>query len=99
MKSKQAGHKNWMNAITFAEAGEWATAREMMPDGMVNKKISWFSSIFMAVAFAENDMRDDALSCLKATPVASHQYDDFMKTVGLAGIRMTYGVLAVEVNR
>ena len=62
MKSKQAGHKNWMSAITFAEAGEWATAREMMPDGMVNKKISWFSSIFMAVAFAENDMRDDALS-------------------------------------
>ena len=99
MKIKQTGYRNWMSAITFAEAGEWETAREMTPAIQVNKKISWISKIFMAVTFAENDMRDEALRCLEATSVSSQQYDDFMNTVGLAGIRMTYGILAVDSNR
>ena len=50
----------WMDAITFAEAGEWETARQMMPPA-INRmdSISWFERTFMAVAFAEEGLHKD----------------------------------------
>ncbi|MBU0484486.1 MAG: hypothetical protein KKB30_08230 [Proteobacteria bacterium] len=88
--------KSWMNAITFAEAGEWDTAREMVPESANNREISWLQKIFMAVSFAEAGMPEEALRITENPQISNRFSDDFMATIGLRGIRMTYGVLAIE---
>lgn len=45
--------QDWMKAITFAEAGEWETAQEMIPAPQLDSRISTTERIFMAAAFAE----------------------------------------------
>lgn len=92
-------HKSWTSAVTFAEAGEWEIAREMIPDILENREISSFSKTYMAAAFAEEGMPEEALRIMDAREGQSRQREDFMEKVGLRGIRMTYGVLAVDVNR
>ncbi len=98
-KTEATEHKSWTSAVTFAEAGEWETAREMIPDTLENREISSFSTTYMAAAFAEEGMPEEALRILDGQKGQSQQRDDFMEKVGLRGIRMTYGVLAVDGNR
>ena len=89
----------WMNAITFAEAGEWETARQMMPPAIKKpdaRRLSWFERTFMAVAFAEEGLHDEAIEIMKTQKVAGHVSDDVMETLGLNGIRLTYGVVSME---
>ncbi|MBI5556730.1 MAG: hypothetical protein HY885_03770 [Deltaproteobacteria bacterium] len=102
MKRNATEYKSWTNAITFAEAGEWETAREMIPQEMANRKVSWFFRMAAAVAFAESGMQDEAVRMSETDSYvspASRRKGDFLDTVGLSGIRMTYGVVAVELSR
>jgi len=61
MKTMQDRYQSWMNAITFAEAGEWDTAREMMPTDRPVTTPGWLEQMFMSVAFAEAGMHEEAV--------------------------------------
>jgi len=78
MKKSASTFQRWMTAITFAEAGEWETARKMIPAGTASKEIGWFAKTFMAAAFAEagetdtaRDMIPDILSSREISPLAN----------------------------
>ena len=88
--------QKWMTAITFAEAGEWETAKAMMPVCVRNRTISKFEKIFMAAAFAEEGLRDEAISLAETQNLQAPNADAFLQSLGLGGIRMTYGVFATE---
>lgn len=53
MKKILSDTQKMMAAITFAEAGEWNTAREMMPEPRDRHEVGWLEKNFAAVAFAE----------------------------------------------
>ena len=61
MKPTVEQYKDWWNAVAFAEAGEWETAREMTPDPGPRTTTDWLERIFIAVAFAEEGLHDEAL--------------------------------------
>ena len=86
MKHNNDSQKGWQMAITFAEAGEWDTARSMMP----TKKRSGIERLFdyfTAVAYAEEGMVDEALRLIDAKP---REPRGFLDVVGLSQIRVTY---------
>ncbi|MBU0728752.1 MAG: hypothetical protein KKE17_09150 [Proteobacteria bacterium] len=90
-------HQSWMNAITFAEAGEWDTARAMIPVVRgISRKIPHFFKVFMAVAFAEEGLHAEAVRLMEDEHHENQYIMDFIKTLGLEGIRMSYGALAWE---
>lgn len=85
-----------MTAVTFAEAGEWDTARAMMPSSRRKNKISWLQKMFMAVTFAEAGLHGEALRLIDSRQQENHYTEGFLDAVGLRGVRVTYGVLAAE---
>jgi hypothetical protein len=87
--------QRWMTAITFAEAGEWETARRMIPVTTLNRKISPLEQSFMAAAFAEAGLHDDAIKMADGLSYQAPTTEDFLQSLGLGGVRVTYGVLAV----
>lgn len=100
MKKMNDTFSSWMNAITFAEAGEFDTARQMMP--AVQKKssaLTWFDRVFMSATFAEAGLPEEALKIMAATnekPVESYVPADFLEAIGLKGVRITYGIAPFE---
>ena len=95
MQKTATRYQGWMNAITFAEAGEWDTARQMMPKGRSRHAIGWLQKTFMAAAFAEEGLPEEALRIMASqSPLANSSADAFLNSIGLGGIRMTYGVCA-----
>lgn len=87
----------WMTAITFAEAGEWETAKNMAPVSIQSRAINQFQKIFMAAAFAEEGLHAEAVRLSESPNIqAVPATDDFLQSLGLSGIRMTYGVFATE---
>lgn len=88
---------SWMNAITFAEAGEWETARQMIPPAAKGSGHSpYMERAFMAVAFAEEGLHDAAIEIIKTQKDTEYAAADIMGTLGLKGIRMTYGVVSLK---
>ena len=99
MKTSLNAFQKWMTAITFAEAGEWETATNMMPITIRSRAINQFQKIFMAAAFAEEDLHAEAISLAECPDLQAPRADDFLQSLGLSGIRMTYGVFATESAR
>lgn len=91
--------QQWMTAITFAEAGEWESARLMTPVSIRTRAINTFQKIFMAVAFAEEGLHSEAIGLAEGLSFQSPCANDFFQSLGLGGIRMTYGVYATESAR
>jgi hypothetical protein len=93
---KSDKHRNWWTAITFAEAGEWDTAREFMPLSPPRNEISRLQKIFAAVALAEEGLHEDAVQLLDDNSPGSPKKSDFLDAIGLRGARVTYGILPAE---
>lgn len=91
--------QQWMTAITFAEAGEWESARLMTPASIRTRAINRFQKIFMAAAFAEEGLHAEAIDLAEGLSFQAPSADDFLQSIGLGGIRMTYGVYATESAR
>ena len=91
--------QQWMTAITFAEAGEWESARLMTPVSIRTRAINTFQKIFMAAAFAEEGLHAEAIDLAEGLSFQAPSADDFLQSLGLGGIRMTYGVFATESTR
>lgn len=85
-----------MLAATFAEAGEWNTAREMTPDVELSKEPTWLDRIFMAVTFAESGLRNDAIRFLELVEYTNRGFNSTAAhDLGLHGIRLTYGTVTI----
>ena len=82
-------------AVAFAERGEHSTALDIAgePPGAHRSTID---DLMVAVTFAEAGCRDMALEVLEpAAPRAPRRVSGFAAAVGLAGVRMRYGVASV----
>jgi hypothetical protein len=95
MKKSFNTFQKWMTAITFAEAGEWDIAQMMSPVSVPSRKISQIEQTFMAAAFAEAGLYDDAVRMAEGLSYQAPAPNDFLQSLGLGGVRVTYGVLAV----
>jgi hypothetical protein len=93
MKNRNMTERNWMNAVTFAEAGEWETAIAMTPLPSKRKWAQFFEQVFMAVAFAEEGLHEEALILAGAKTQAPKRIKSFLDSIGLQNVRMTYGIL------
>lgn len=85
-------HAKWTTAITFAEAGEWETARLYMPPVKTTLR-AWLEKTFMAIAFAEEGMNNEALR-LTGTPLRRCGCcEAFLARIGLNEASMTFGLV------
>jgi hypothetical protein len=96
MKQLLNRFQQWTTAITFAEAGEWDTARRMSPAPARTQShaINQFEQSFMAAAFAEAGLYDEAIRVSEGISYQVPATGDFLKSLGLSGVRVTYVVLA-----
>jgi hypothetical protein len=65
MKNILRKFQETMMAATFAEAGEWDTAREMAPVTELSRDPTWLNRIFMAITFAESGLHDEAIRFMR----------------------------------
>jgi len=94
MKNEKESERSWMSAVTFAEAGEWETARAMTPLPTKSRWAELFEQTMMAVAFAEEGLHDEAkrLAGMKQQP--QKRINNFLDSIGLRrDVRMTYAIL------
>lgn len=96
MKSQNKIKGNWMVAAAFAEAGEWETARSMMPDKSTTFEPSWFSRIFSAVAFAEEGLFEDAVRLAGGRAPQTVPVYDELEDLGLSIIHLRYGTVCFD---
>ena len=88
--------QNNMEAATFAEAGEWDTAREGAPDTELSREANWVNRLFMAIIFAESGLHDDALGLMKPARVRSGDYGSVIANdLGLKGVQLIYGTVSI----
>lgn len=96
MKSNNEFKGNWMVAAAFAEAGEWETARTMIPEKKSATEVSWLSRIFSAVAFAEEGLADEALRLLGKERRQPVYVFDELHDLGLSMIHIRYGTVCID---
>jgi len=85
-----------MVAATFAEAGEWNTARQMAPAAEPIRETNWLNNIFTAVTFAESGLHDEALSYLEQRRKARTDFTPpVINELGLKGVRVMYGTITI----
>ena len=96
MDRKNSRHLSWATAITFAEAGEWETARSFMPSTRQNKVAAWFQNLCMAVTFAEHGLHDEAVRLVSAgdNAIAPRRPVNFFELCALDNVRCTFVVLS-----
>lgn len=88
--------QNNMVAATFAEAGEWDTAREMIPDVKPNRELTWMNKIFMAVTFAESGLHTEALQLMEQDSRRNEFSSNAFEGLGLEGVRLVFGTVRLE---
>lgn len=91
MANRKQSHQSWTTAITFAEAGEWETARSFMPPTRRSRLAIWLEKISMAVTFAEAGLPEEALRYASpATTTAPANTRNFLELCGLDQVHLTY---------
>lgn len=85
-------HAKWTTAITFAEAGEWETAQFYMPRIKTTLR-ALLEKTFMAVAFAEEGLADEALRLTGTPRRKCGCCETFLATIGLSEASMTFGLV------
>lgn len=84
-----------MIAVTFAEAGEWETARTYAPPPGKSRIGAWIERHLLAAVFAEEGMHDDALRVSGVEPARPPQDQYALDALLRArGVRMFSGVLS-----
>lgn len=85
-----------MVAATFAEAGEWNTAREMAPETELSRETTWLDRIFAAVTFAESGLHDMAIRTLEPAIVRNRGFNSALaEDLGLSGVQLMYGTVSI----
>ncbi len=86
-------------AVTFAEAGEWETARRYGPPARRPRLWPWIERHLVAAALAEEALHDDAVRVLRNGGGAgtSRREDEALDALLRGrGIRLSFGVLSPE---
>lgn len=97
MKSINTDLKNWAMAATFAEAGEWETARMMTPDYKTKTATFSLSKIFAAVAFAEENMHAEAVKIARGSLSKTKKVIfDELEELSLDKIHLRYGTVCLD---
>jgi hypothetical protein len=71
----------------------------MAPVSIRSRAINQYQKIFMAAAFAEEGLHAEAVILAESRTLPAPGAEDFLQSLGLGGIRMTYGVFATESAR
>jgi hypothetical protein len=71
----------------------------MSPIHVPNREISQLEQCFMAAAFAEAGLYEDAVRMADGLDYQAPSVGNFLQSLGLDGVRVTYGVLAVDSAR
>ena len=92
--------KNLINkfqmAATFAEAGDWDTAKKMAPDTKPSNEVTWLNRIFMAVTFAESGLHSDAIRLMGPAARGNRGFNSAIaQDLGLPGIKLMYGTVSI----
>lgn len=96
MKNILRKFQETMMAATFAEAGEWDTAREMTPDIELSREPTWLNRIFMAITFAESGLHDEAIRFMGPAAGGNRGFNSAIaEDLGLHGIRLVYGTVSI----
>lgn len=93
MKNRNNRAQSWMNAITFAEAGEWETAISLIPPPVRSKLAHFLELTFMAVAFAEEGLHTEARFLTERKNQPAARINGFLTSIGLQNAKFTYGIL------
>jgi hypothetical protein len=85
-----------MMAATYAEAGEWDTAREMTPEIELSQEPNWLNRLFTAITFAESGLHDEAVRYMEPVRVRNRGYSSpITKELGLKGVQLMYGTVSI----
>jgi len=96
MKNLLKKFQKYMLAATFAEAGEWDTARNMAPAIELSREPTWLNRIFMAVTFAESGLHDEAIHFLGPASGRNRGFNSAIaEDWGLHGVRLMYGTVSI----
>ncbi len=86
--------KSWMTAVTFAEAGEWETARYYAPHPRKSRLLAWIERHLEAAAFAEEGLHDEAMRIAGLKRAEEDALDALLR---VHGMRIFCGVLSPAV--
>ena len=96
MKNFSNKFQKIMMATTFAEAGEWDTAREMTPAVALSRQPTWLNRVFMAVTFAESGLHNEALHIMGKVAGNNRGFNSVIaEELGLRGVRLMYGTVTI----
>ena len=88
--------QNLMTAVTFAEAGEWEIAKEFLPESELSREPSRLNRVFMAIAFAEAGLHDEALRIAESAPAKNKEFAIVPAAEPcLKGVRLVYGTVSL----
>lgn len=94
MNNEKNSERSWMCAVTFAEAGEWETARAMTPLPSKSRWAEVFEQTMMAVAFAEEGLHEEAKRLAGINQRPQKRINNFLDSIGLRrDARVTYAIL------
>ena len=96
MKNLLSKFQENMLAATFAEAGEWDTAREMTPFAELSQEPTLLNRIFVAITFAESGLRNEAIRFLEPVGYRNRGFNSTIaEDLGLPGVRLMYGTVSL----
>lgn len=96
MKNMLKKFQETMTAATFAEAGEWDTARDMTPEIELSGEQTWLNKIFTAITFAESGLYNDAVLFLEPKARNDRGFNSVLaENLGLHGVQLTYGTVSI----
>ena len=85
-----------MAAATFAEAGEWDTAKRMAPEKELSREPSILNKIFMAVTFAEAGLQREAVRIMEPKRHGNRGFNSVLaEELGLKGVKLMYGTVSI----
>ena len=92
--------ENLSLAVAFAEANDHETALRLSPLGRRSGQWRWtttLTNVFAGVALAESGLPETAVALADEAcpPTASASLADFVRSVGLGGARLRFGVVYV----
>jgi len=70
--------------------------KQMSPAHVPSREINQFEQCYMAAAFAEAGLYEDAIRIADGLDYQSPSLDNFLQSLGLDGVCVRYGVLAVD---
>ena len=96
MKRMLENFQKMAMAVTYAEAGEWDTARMLVPEAKPRTSLNWLEGHFAAVAFAESGLPEEAVRISSGRGLSRPMDNDIYDSLGLRGVHLSFGYVTVN---